>query len=281
MKVNQITIIGVGLIGGSLGLAIKKRGLANRIVGVTAHRNTLVKAVRRKAVDKGVSDIKASVAHSDLVIVATPVDKVVGTIERIVPCLKEGCIVTDVASVKKDIVGAAEKILGKRAYFVGAHPMAGSEQRGIDNAHADLFKGAPCIVTETKRTVVKALRFMEAFWRRVGMKVYVLTPSEHDRRISSVSHLPHITASALSLAVRPSSLIFAATGFEDTTRISAGNPDLWSSIFMANRSNLIKDVDIYISRLNELKGCIAGRRVPRLRRLLGRAKKRRDALFKK
>ena len=278
MKFKQIAIVGVGLIGGSMGLAIKKRRLSTRVIGVTRHKRTLRKALRRGAIDFGTLDVKKSVLGSDMVILATPVGKVLSTLEKIKPYLKKGCIVTDVASVKDIIVRRAEKIIGSKGYFVGVHPMAGSEQRGVDKADGNLFKGAPCILTKTKKTNAKALRVVSNFWRAIGSKIYVLSPSEHDEKISDISHLPHIAASALSLTVKPPSLKFASTGFKDTTRIAAGDPELWISILLANRVNVAKDVQDYLKKLKGIRNLIIRGKSRKLRKTLLSAKRKRDML---
>jgi prephenate dehydrogenase len=278
MKFKQITIIGVGLIGGSIGLAIKKKRLSSCVIGVTAHENTLRKAIKYGAIDSGTLDVKKSILGSDMVILATPVDKVLNTLKNIAPHLSKGCIVIDVASIKGAIVRNAERVVGRKGHFVGVHPMAGSEQRGIDKADGNLFKNAPCILTRTRRTDTKALRMVSEFWKTMGSKIYVLSPPEHDREISNISHLPHIIASALVLAAKPSSLEFAATGFKDTTRISASSPDLWVSILLANRDNVAKDAEDYIKQLKDIKNLIISGQKGRLRKKLLDAKKKRDKL---
>ena len=276
MQFKQITIIGVGLIGGSIGLAVKKRRLSYRVIGVTAHRGTLKKALKRRAIDVGTLDTKKSVLDSDMVILATPVDKVLSTLKNIKPHLKKGSIVLDVASVKEKIVRNAERIVGRKAYFVGTHPMAGSEQRGIDKADGNLFKDAPSILTKTGSTDARALKAVSNFWKAMGAKIYLLSPSEHDKKISNISHLPHIVASALSLAAKPSSLEFASTGFRDTTRIAASNPDLWISILLSNRKNAVKDVEDFLKGLKDIRSSIVRSDKRRLRDLLLKAKRKRD-----
>jgi len=278
MQFKQITIIGVGLIGGSIGLAVKKRHLAVRIIGVTAHRSTLKKALKRQAIDSGTLDVRKSVLDTDMVILATPVDKILSTLEIIKPYLKKGCIVIDVASVKGVIVRAAERITGRNAYFVGAHPMAGLEQRGIDKADCDLFKNVPCILTPTSRTNTKALRAIFNFWKAMDSKVYILSPSEHDRHVSNISHLPHIVASTLSLSARPSSLKFASGGFKDTTRIASSDLELWIPILMSNRKNIILDLEDYLNGLKDIRNSIAHGDKVKLKKLLWRAKRKRDML---
>lgn len=276
MRFKQITIIGVGLIGGSIGLAAKKLRLAPCVIGVTAHKNTLKKALRRGAIDRGTLTADKSVIGSDMVVIATPVDNVLSTLRKTAPNLKKGCIVIDVASVKGAIVKDAEDIVKGRAYFVGTHPMAGSEQRGIEKADGSLFKGAPCIITGTGRTNRRALEAVSDFWRKLGSKVYRLSPPQHDKRISNISHLPHIAASALSLSAKPSSMEFASTGFGDTTRIAASDPDLWISILMANRKNVISDIENYLDALIDIRKTILRGKKKRLKRMLLKAKKKRD-----
>lgn len=278
MKFKQITIIGAGLIGGSIGLAVKKRRSSSRLIGVTTHKSTLKKALRRGAIDFGTLDVKKSVLDSDMVILATPVDKILGALKKIAPYLRGDCIVIDVASVKDAIVATAEEIIGARGHFVGTHPMAGSEQRGIDKADGNLFENAPCVLTKTRKTNTKALKIVFNFWKSMGSKIYVLSPAEHDRRISNISHLPHIAASALSLVARPASLEFASTGFKDTTRIASSSPDLWISILLANSNNVIGDLDDYLKRLKSLKGLIGRGNKAKLRRMLLDAKRKRDML---
>jgi len=279
MKFNQITIIGVGLIGGSIGLAAKKQKLAARIVGVTAHAESLNKALKHKAMDFGMLDLRRSVLGSDIVIIATPVDKIISTIKEIYPNLKKDCIVIDVASVKENIVAKAEKIVGRKANFVGTHPMAGSEQRGVDKADSNLFNGAPCIITKTGRTDRKALKTVKDFWKKLGSKIYELSPREHDKRVSNISHLPHIAASCLSLTAQPASLKFAATGFRDVTRIASSDPGLWASILMSNRGNTANDIKNYIKQLEKIRRVILGGKKSILRSALISAKKKRDRLL--
>jgi len=259
-------------------MAVKKKRLARRVIGVTAHRATLKKAIRRGAVDAGTLSARNSVSGSDLVILAAPPDKITGVLKKIAPRLKKGCIVIDAASVKGAIVPAAEKILKAKAHFVGSHPMAGSEKRGIDKADAGLFRGAICILTRTRNTDKKALKVVSGFWEALGSKIRVMSVSRHDKIVSSISHLPHIAASALSLAVDRGSLELAAGGFKDTTRVASGSPGLWAPIFTLNRGNIAGDIEAYVKAVRAIKRSIVRGEKARLFRLLSDAKKRRDAL---
>ncbi|MEA3305669.1 MAG: prephenate dehydrogenase [Candidatus Omnitrophota bacterium] len=274
----QITIIGVGLIGGSIGMAVKKKGLAFRVVGVTAHRHSLSKALNRGAIDSGTLNVKKSVSGSDIVILAVPVDRVLSTLKKVVSHLKKGCIVFDVASVKKSIVRSAEKILGPRGFFVGAHPMAGSEQRGVDKANGNLFEGAPCIITKTRRTNRQALTTIKNFWKKLGSEIYELSPAEHDKRVGNISHLPHAAAAILFLEAKPSSLKLASTGFMDTTRIASGDPGLWARILKDNSDSASAEIKRYAKKLEIFSELVKAKNEPKIKILLSKAKKKRDKL---
>ncbi len=278
MKFKQITIIGVGLIGGSIGLAVKKHNLAARVVGVTAHEKSFKDAERIKAIDSGTLNAKKSVLGSDMVIIATPVDKVLSALEEIAPYLEKDCIVMDVASVKEIVVGSAEKIIGEKNYFIGTHPIAGSEQRGVNNANAGLFKSAPCIITKTKNTDKAALHKVSAFWKAFGMRVYIMSPQEHDKEISRISHLPHTMASAIACFTDPSDMKFIGTGFRDTTRIASGDPELWASILMANRANVSADISSSMKIMRLIQKALNRENRSELKKILSKAKNKRDRL---
>lgn len=278
MKFNQITIIGVGLIGGSIGLAAKKHKLASCIIGVTAHEKSFKDAERIKAINFGTLNAKKSVVGSDLVILATPVDKVLITLKEIAPYLEKDCIVMDVASVKENIVEDAEKIIGGKNHFVGTHPIAGSEQRGAGNANVNLFKNAPCVITKTKNTGKTALHKVSAFWKALGMRVYVMSPQKHDKKISRTSHLPHTMASAIACSADPSDMKFIGTGFKDTTRIASGDPDLWTSILMANRANVSADITSNMKIMRRIRKALNREKCGELKKILSKAKNKRDRL---
>ena len=201
-KFKKVTIIGVGLIGGSIGLAMKKRRLAHTIVGVAKHKRSLEKALRLGAIDEGLLNPKESVRGSDLVILATPIYSIIEVTKSIVKYLDNGCIIIDVGSTKRLIVKELEHILPKDIYFVGGHPLAGSEQRGIDNASAKLFKDSAWILTRTKKTNFRVLIRVKGLITALGANVLVMSANKHDRIISEISHLPHILASSLVNSAR-------------------------------------------------------------------------------
>lgn len=239
-RFNKVAIIGVGLIGGSIGLAIKKKRLAGEVIGVFRRGTTLKRALKCKAVDRGVMDIVSGVKDADLIILAAPVHLIPGLAAKVLKSAKPGAIITDAGSTKEWIVNEIEGLSGKpsNVYFVGSHPMAGSEHTGVEFAAGDLFKGSPCIVTKTPRTDTGALRKVSFFWRSIGGRIKVMSPREHDRTVSLISHLPHMVAFALAGAVPVKDMACAAEGFRDTTRVASSDPELWADIFLTNKRAL-------------------------------------------
>jgi len=236
---EHTTIVGVGLIGGSLGLALKERGLAEEVVGVGYRDSTLKQAEERGAVDRWTLDMAEGVAEADVVVICTPVGLVAEKAAEALPAMKRGSVLTDVASTKAAITTKIEAMLPEGIAFVPAHPMAGSEKRGVENAQADLFDGARCILTPTGRTPAEALATVREMWQGVGASVETLDIHEHDRIVAEISHLPHLVAPAIINAVHESSLPYAATGMKDTTRIAASDVKLWIDIFKDNRDNIL------------------------------------------
>ena len=239
---GKVAIIGVGLIGGSVGLAIKKKRAAGEVVGVFRRKSTLKKALRRKAVDSGTLNLKIGVSDADLIILASPVHLIPRLAKEAGRYAKAGALITDVGSTKQWIVGEVEKSVdGLRGIrFVGSHPMAGSERTGVEFAREDLLDRSPCIVTKTPRTDLKALNKIVKFWTALGASVKVMSPEEHDRSAAFISHLPHLAAYSLAGAVPERDLAYAAEGFKDTTRVASSDPALWADIFLTNKKELIK-----------------------------------------
>ncbi|MBI5144352.1 MAG: prephenate dehydrogenase/arogenate dehydrogenase family protein [Candidatus Omnitrophica bacterium] len=276
---NKIAIIGVGLIGGSIGLAIKRNRVAGKVMGIFRRRSTLRRALRFKAIDKGTMDLKEGVKGADLIIIATPVSSIPALFRELIKHAKRGAIVTDVGSTKSWIVDRIEKTPGLSSiFFVGSHPMAGSEHSGVEFAKEDLFKGSPCIVTRTKKTNKRALSKVINFWKALGTKVEVMSPARHDRSVSIISHLPHIVAFSLAGAVPKKELLYAAEGFKDTTRVASSDPLLWSDIFLTNREELLRSARIFERYFKKLTGALSKDSRLRLVRLLKGAKAKRDSL---
>jgi prephenate dehydrogenase len=216
------------------------RGLLSdcTVVGYGHRASTLEAALASGAIQEAKHSAAEAVRGADLVVLCTPVGVFQGILQEIAPALADGAIVTDVGSTKRSVVATAERVLPAHVSFVGSHPMAGSEQRGVEFAAAALFRDAVCITTPTDSTDRQALKSVEAFWRLLGMHLIRLSPAEHDRRLADVSHLPHALAAALMTVQEDESLPLAGKGFRDSTRIAGGDGGLWRDIFIDNRDNL-------------------------------------------
>jgi prephenate dehydrogenase len=237
LKLKQITILGVGLLGGSIGLAVRRAIPKCKIIGWGHRIESLEKAERIGAIDRFDSDAAGAVEGSDLSILCTPVGTFGGLLKKIGPSLGQG-ILTDVGSTKRSIVAAAGKILGERAKFVASHPIAGSEKRGVEYSRADLFQDATCILTPTTRTPAAALKTVQSFWELLGMRVIRMDAAGHDRFLADISHLPHLLAAALVAMQEDAALELCGSGFLDATRIAGGDGGLWKDILLDNAGNL-------------------------------------------
>jgi prephenate dehydrogenase len=279
---RKITIIGVGLLGGSLGLAVKRRRLAREVAGFVRRVVSLKDCEKAGAVDFATTDLLAAVSNADLVILCTPLSQMQSRVRQMLPALKRGAIVTDVGSVKASVVRELESLVARSgAYFIGSHPMAGSEKTGVNAACADLFANAVCIVTPTKKSNTPAIRKVEQFWKAVGSRVLRLTPELHDMLAGRSSHLPHVIAATLATHVlNPANprhqTALCANGFRDTTRIASGSPEMWRDIALANRKNIGKSLDAFIADLKKFRRALAKADVNGMTRFFETAKKRRD-----
>jgi len=254
---NKVTILGVGLIGASFALAMKKQGLCNHITGFGRKENNLKKAVKMKVIDSFEFDASEACADSDLVLFALPVGKFAETAKKINGAFKKGALVTDVGSVKGKLVRDMESLMPEGVNFVGGHPIAGSDKTGIETASADLFSGARCILTPTKKTNKAALKKIKALWESFGSSVSAIDAGGHDRIYAAVSHLPHIAAYAIvnTIAdINKSYLKYAGNGFKDTTRIAASSPELWRDISLRNKENIIKSIEVLKKNLDKIGG---------------------------
>jgi len=270
---NKVAVIGTGLIGGSLALSLKKQKLANTIVGVSKHANSLKLALRRKAIDRAGLSLDI-IKGSDLVILATPVSTIINLKNKIRRLIEKDCIVIDVGSTKQKIVTSLEKVFPG---FLGCHPLAGSEKRGISNAKADIFKDSLCIITPTKNTSKDTIKKINKLWVKVGARVVFLSPKEHDRILSFTSHLPHIIAFTLINSIPQGYLRFSSGGLKDATRIASSDPGLWQDIFLSNQENILKAIDLFEKNIKKLKSAIRERNSG-LNKILNSAKSKRDSL---
>jgi len=271
---NKVAIIGVGLIGGSIGQIIKRKKLASTVVGVARHKKTLIQAKKQKAIDSGSTDIKI-IKGADLVILAMPVEIIIKLAPAISKIVRKNCIVTDVGSTKQQIVSKLHKIF---PYYIGAHPLAGSEKRGIANACDRLFVNSLCLLTPVRNTKPIALKKVKNFWQMMGARVKLVSPDKHDQTLSFISHLPHAAAFSLINCVPQGCLKFAAGGFKDTTRIAASNAEIWSDIFLSNRRNLLKAIALFQDNIAAIKSAISRKDKKALNGLLKKAKTKRENL---
>jgi prephenate dehydrogenase len=282
VQFRKITIVGVGLLGGSIGLAVRRHRLAGEIAGFVRREASLKDCEKAGAVDYAVTDLLAAVSNADLVILCTPLAQMRALTEQILPALKRGAIVTDVGSVKAGVVRELESIIATAgAHFVGSHPMAGGEKMGVLAARADLFEDAVCIVTPTKRSNATAVRKVEQFWKSLGARTLRLAADEHDLLVSRSSHLPHVVAATLAgLVLDPrqpkAQAGLCATGFRDTTRIASGSPEMWRDIALANRKNLSKSVAAFVAELKKFQGALECGDAKAVEKIFATAKQRRD-----
>lgn len=278
MSIREITIIGLGLIGGSLGMALKKSRPEIRVAGVDLALDTIDEAVCRKAIDWGTVQIGEGVRTADLVILATPVSAMLTTVYKLLPYLKEGAILTDVGSTKTQIVEIMAEILPPAVHFIGGHPMAGSEKGGLAGASELLFENAAYVLTPLPRTDFQAIDGLRDILDSLGAQIIILSPAEHDRKVAAVSHLPHLIASALVNTVgsleeeEQGYFTLAAGGFRDTTRIAASQSGLWCDILLGNRQALLPLLEEFLGALQEFEKVLLTKDAGRLTALLNTAR---------
>jgi prephenate dehydrogenase len=278
MTLDTLTIVGVGLIGGSVGLAARERGVARHVLGVGRSSTTLDTACRLGAITAGTCDLADAARQSDLLVFCTPVDQIAGQVRTAAAVCRPGTLLTDAGSTKDTIVRSLDGTLPPHVAFVGGHPLAGSEKRGPEHARADLFDGRVVVLTPTPRTDAEAVERVGAFWKQLGAKVTLLSPQDHDDALAVTSHLPHLVAAALANTLPPHLHTLAATGFRDTTRVAAGDPDLWAAIFAQNRGAVLAAIARLADRLAAYRDAIEHDDMMMIRQLLAQAKQTRDAL---
>jgi len=271
---NKVVIIGTGLIGGSLGLDLRKRGLAGRVIGISRKKENANLAKKSGAIDSVGLSLDA-VRDADLVILAVPVDVIMDMAVKIANKLKKDCIVIDVGSSKERIVS---KLSGLIPNFVGCHPLAGSEKRGAANLGAGIFSGSLCIITPTPKTGKKTLEKIKLLWQKLGAGVIILSAKKHDQILACTSHLPHAVAFALIGSIPDQFLSLSSGGLKDTTRIAASDGNLWSQIFLSNRSNLLTALSSFQIKLAALKLALKNRNKKLLTKILESSGKKRKKL---
>lgn len=282
MRFQKITIIGVGLLGGSLGLVVKRRRLAREVAGFVRRKASVNECAKAGAVDYATTDLLAAVSGADLVVLCTPLAQMKSLVQQFLPALKRGVIVTDVGSVKtsvvKELCGPIRKAGG---HFVGSHPMAGAEKTGVLASRANLFEAAVCVVTPTRHTNPAAARAVAEFWKAVGCRVLKLSPQVHDQFVSRSSHLPHVVAATLAATVLspkqpPQVATLCATGFRDTTRIASGSPEMWRDIALSNRRQVDRALATFVAELEQFRAALKRADATAISRFFETAKQRRD-----
>jgi prephenate dehydrogenase len=253
---DTVAIVGVGLIGGSIGLAMRERKLARQVVGIGRRQSSLDVARKAGAIDHGVTSLSQGVADAHLLIVATPVDTIAERIVHASALVPPDCLITDAGSAKESIVAAVDAALAARRggpRFIGSHPLAGDHRTGPEHARADMFEGRTVVVTPTESTRPSAQTEANGFWQSLGANVMTMSPARHDEALAMTSHLPHLVATALAAATPSEFLPLTASGWRDTTRIAAADPRIWEPIFAANRERLLDALDTLSQTLGGLR----------------------------
>ncbi|MFA6358189.1 MAG: prephenate dehydrogenase [Candidatus Omnitrophota bacterium] len=275
MKIfNKVVIIGTGLIGGSIGLTLRKKHLAGVVFGLSFHQKNVKLAKKIGAIDVIGKDLNV-VQDADLVILAAPVDSIIDIASKIKGKLKKDCILIDVGSTKEKIVS---ELSLKFSNFIGCHPLAGSEKRGVANLGGDIFNDSVCIITPIKSTNQKALNKIKLFWTKLGAKVVMISPKEHDQALAHTSHLPHAIAFTLINAISDKFLSLSSNSLRDTTRISGSNVLLWSQIFLTNRDNLLSAIFSFRKQFAALELALKNRDKKLLTKIIKNANKKRERL---
>jgi len=282
--INKLVVIGVGLIGGSLARVLRAKGEAGEIVGVGRSEANLRRAVELGVIDRYTHDPVAAVKGADMVFLAIPVCSIASMTARIAPALAPGCVVTDGGSVKGEIVFACEPLMPYGTFFVGGHPIAGTEKSGVDASFPTLYEGRRCIITPTPDTDPEALDRVVRMWECAGSDVVLMDTAKHDRVLAAISHLPHMVAYALVNAVGDydrfdeSILKYSAGGFKDFTRIASSDPAMWRDIAMMNREGILELTDFFAGYLAELRALVEKGDARGLEEFFTRSKEKRDAI---
>jgi len=287
--IGKLVVIGVGLIGGSLALALRRAGVVRHITGCGRQRDNLELAQQRGIIDDWTLDLNEAVQGADVVLVAVPMGAYESVFRALNDALPKGAIVTDAGSTKQHALQVASKTLSNPARFVPAHPLAGTEKSGAGAAFAELFDKRLCIVTPDAATDAAAVARVEAMWQAAGSTVLSMPAAEHDEFLAAVSHLPHLAAFALVNAVRRSAaqggehdpFRFAAGGFRDFTRIASSSPEMWRDIALANRDALLAKLDALQSELGNLRCLLEAGDADGLLNEFAEAKSARDTWLKK
>ena len=281
MEFPKITLVGVGLLGGSVGLAVKQRGVAGQVTGYVRRAESVEECLATGAVDEATQDLEAAVTGASLVILCTPVGDMEELAAHLKPHLSADAVITDVGSVKASVVHVVESVLPR---FVGSHPMCGSEKAGVAHARGDLFEGAACAITPTDQSEPTAVETVSNLWTALGSNIIVLTAEDHDAIVARTSHLPHVLATALVNTVvgqlSEGEAEFLGTGFRDTTRLASGSPNLWRDIALTNAEAIIASINGLQNELQKLQAALHARDVSQLEAFFAKGQTLRDDWLK-
>lgn len=252
---QKVAILGPGLLGSSLALAIQQKKLAKKIVLWTRRPEIIPQLQEKKIGDSATTQLKEAIQGADFIIFATPIGIMNELAGSCLPFLTKEALITDVGSVKTSVVNALEDIFQDKAYFIGSHPMAGSDKTGFEHAQATLFEKAACFITPTEQSQAKAQTRVIEFWQKIGCHIKLLPPHEHDYLVATISHLPHLLASLLVNTVvnfnTTDALQWVGGGFRDSTRVALGSPTMWNEILLQNREAVLKSIQNFRQHLNE------------------------------
>ncbi|MDC0184817.1 prephenate/arogenate dehydrogenase family protein [Rhodobiaceae bacterium] len=260
---KKVCIIGLGLIGGSIGLAMKRSKISNQIIGFARSNSTLKKAIELGLVDKVKDNLEDAVNDCDLIILATPLSTFKKLVEEMSPFLKKDCIITDTGSAKLSVIEDLRGILPNNVEFIPGHPIAGTEESGPDAGFAELFDNRWCILTPTEENSSNAIDLIKEFWESIGSKVEIMDPLHHDKVLAITSHIPHLiafnivgTANNLANVTEKEVVKYSAGGFRDFTRIAASDPKMWSDIFTYNSEAVLEMLELFSNDLAKLKAAV-------------------------
>jgi prephenate dehydrogenase len=275
---DRVAIVGVGLIGGSLGWDLLRRGLAREVVGIGRRSEPLGVALERGLITRTAATIAEGVAGADLIVVCTPVDRIAQCVLEAAAECPGNCLITDAGSTKAALVAQLDEQLPPAARFVGSHPLAGSHHSGPQAAVSDLFVGRTVVVTPTARTRPADAEAICGLWQSLDARVVRLSPEEHDRLVAYSSHLPHLAASALAAATPKAARHLVAGGWLDTTRIAAADSALWTQIFLSNRGHALTALAGYEKLLRSLRRALQRSDADTIEKILTKARRTRDAV---
>ena len=283
---KKVCIIGCGLIGSSIARGIKKNKLSRIVVSSNRSNKTNKKVIKLNIVDQASTDAKEQVKDSDLVIIATPLSSYKNVILKIKNSLKNGAIITDVGSVKKNVINIIEKNIPQNVSWISSHPIAGTEESGPESGFYELFKNKWCILTPSKKSKTKHLKLLKKFWKKLGSKVDIMDAKQHDYILSITSHIPHLIAynivnTTLKINKKKGNIVkYSAGGLRDFTRIAASNPIMWRDIFIQNKQNTSKMINEFIKNLKDLKKAIKNQNEKKLETIFTKTKKIRKEIVK-